>query len=120
MSRRIGEFRLLGMVAWAVLAIGGCGQGSLEPSGSPPREISVGAGRLFEVTLQTIGPGMYASPPAVSRGLVQFVDMRLVAPYVPAGPTQRFRFTAIRVGDAVIEFRNTESGKTLTYVVHVK
>jgi hypothetical protein len=43
----------------------------------------------------------------VSSGVVQFLDVSEVGPFVPAGPTQRFRFYATTRGQAVIVFQHT-------------
>jgi hypothetical protein len=69
--------------------------------------------------LQSIGPGEYASPPAVSSSVVQFLDVRLVTPHVPAGVTQEFRFRAMKAGTAVIRFTQTVSGSTVESTVRV-
>ena len=69
--------------------------------------LTVPAGTAFSVTLQSIGPGEYASPPTVSSGAVQFLDVSVVGPYVPAGPTQQFRFNATTRGNAIIVFQHT-------------
>ena len=74
------------------------------------QSFTVPAGTKFSVTLQTIGPGEYASPPTVSSGAVQFLDVSLVGPYVPAGPTQQFRFNATTRGNAIIVFRHIGAG----------
>lgn len=95
------------------LGLAGCGQGTVEANGAPSHLVSVQVGRELELTLQTIGPGEYASPPLVSSGAVRFLDVRLVTPAVPAGPTQRFRFEAVRAGEAVIEFHHTGQSPTI-------
>jgi hypothetical protein len=71
--------------------------------------ITVPAGAEFSVTLQTVGPGEY-NPPTVSSGVVHFLGVSLVGPYVPAGPTQQFRFNATTLGNAIIVFRYTATG----------
>jgi hypothetical protein len=70
--------------------------------------------------LQSIGPGEYASPPAVSSSVLQFLDVRLVTPHVPAGVTQEFRFQALKAGTAVIRFRQIISGSTVESTVRVR
>jgi hypothetical protein len=97
--------QLCGLIV--ALGVSGCGQGPLEANGVPSQTLSIKAGRELELTLQTIGPGEYASPPLVSSAAVRFLDVRLVTPAVPAGPTQRFRFEAVGPGVAVIVFRHT-------------
>lgn len=104
-----------------VLALGlvGCSQGSLEANGAPGRTFSIEAGRELELTIQTIGPGEYVSPPAVSSAAVRFLDVRQGNP-VPAGVTQHFRFEAVAPGVAVVVFHHKLQGPTIedTILVH--
>lgn len=117
--RAHGPFsRLQGLVV-ITLGLLGCGEGPLEVNGSPSQTFSLRAGRELEVTLRTVGPGQYASPPLVSTEVVRFLDMQFVNP-VPAGPTQRFRFEAVRAGVAIIVFHHTAEAPTIedTVIVH--
>jgi hypothetical protein len=102
------------------LGLAGCGQSPLEANGSPSHTLSITVGRELDLTLQTIGPGEYVSPPLVSSGAVRFLDVRLVTPHVPAGPTQQFRFEAVRPGVAVIVFHHTVQGPTIEDTVNVR
>ncbi len=102
-----------------VLALAGCGQEPLAANGAPSQTFSVKAGRELELTLQTVGPGEYASPPTLSTSAVRFLEVRLVTPAVPAGPTQRFRFVAVRPGQAIIVFHHTEQGQVVEDTVNV-
>ena len=116
---RFPQFRLLGLIVGAGLGLVGCGQGPVEENGAPSHTLTVKAGRELELTLQTVGPGEYASPPSLSSGAVRFLDVQLVTPAVPAGPTQRFRFEAVQPGDAVIVFHHTGQDPTVEDTVHV-
>ena len=78
------------------------------------------AGTEFTVTLQTIGPGEYSSPPSVSSAAVHFHDVSLVSPYVPAGPTQQFRFAAMMPGKAIVVFQHTGFTPTVEDTVNVR
>lgn len=109
--------RALGVAAVGFLA---CGEGPLEVNGSPSQSFSVKSGRELEVTLQTIGPGEYVSPPAVSSAAIRFLDAKLVNPPVPAGVTQQFRFEAVSSGVAVIVFQHTDQGPTVEDTVAVQ
>lgn len=98
--------------------------GSEEPASPDPDDnrgetIRVIASEVFGVTLQTIGPGEYASPPLISSPAVRFLQVTLLEP-VPAGPTQRFRFQAVQSGRAVITFRHTGQGPTIQDTVEVE
>src|SRR5512138_167157 len=99
---RSSSFAPYGFVV--ALGLAGCGQGPFEANGIPSQSLSIKAGRELDLTLQTIGPGEYASPPSVSSDVLRFLDVRLVTPPVPAGVTQRFRFEAVAPGRAVIVF----------------
>ena len=88
--------------------------------GSTSESLTVPAGDQFTVTLQTVGPGEYSSPPTVSSGAVQFIDVAQVTPVVPAGPTQRFRFDAVSRGKAVIVFQHTGNNRTVEDTVDVR
>src|SRR4051812_8851233 len=74
---------------------------------TPDRMLSLSVGQELDLTLQTVGPGEYISPPAISSAAVHFLDVSLVSPAVPAGPTQRFRFRAEAPGQAVLTFQHT-------------
>lgn len=76
------------------VSCGGKNPVSVSIKGSNSQTFIVPAGSEFTVTLGTVGPGEYSSPPTVSSEVVQFLDVSLVGPYVPAGPTQRFHFSA--------------------------
>jgi len=58
--------------------------------------------------MQTVGPGSYASPPAISGSAIGFLGMGDPGLAVPAGATQLFRFGATRSGRAIITFQPTD------------
>jgi hypothetical protein len=115
------HFGALPQLPGLIVALGlvACGQGPLEAYGSPSSAFSIKAGRELELTLGTVGPGEYESPPAVSSAAVRFLDVRLVTPPVPAGVRQQFRFEAVRPGVAVIVFHHTAQGTTIKDTVEV-
>lgn len=97
----------------AILAAPACGGKnpvSVSITGSNNQSFTVPAGTEFTVTLQNIGPGEYSSPPSVSSGAVQFLDVSIVGPNIPAGPKQQFRFNAATRGTAIVVFRRTGAG----------
>ena len=106
-------------VVLVTLGLLGCGEGPLAVNGNPSETFSITAGRALELSLQTIGPGEYASPPLVSSAVVRFRDVRLITPAVPAGPTQGFRFDAVGPGVAVIVFHHTAQGPTIEDTIRV-
>ena len=79
----------------------------LEVNGAPSRTLSLAVGQEVDVRLQTIGPGQYASPPAISSSAMRFLAVSFVGPPVPAGPTQLFRFAAAAPGQAIVAFHHT-------------
>jgi len=91
----------------AAAGLAACSNDVLGANGIPSRTLSLTLGQTLELTLQTIGPGEYASPPTVSSTSVRFVDVTLVTPAVPAGVTQRFRFRAETPGRAIIMFQHS-------------
>jgi hypothetical protein len=102
-----------------VAACSGDNPVSVSIKGSNSQTLTVPARTEFDLTLQTIGPGDYQSPPAVSSETVQFLGVSLVSPYVPAGPTQRFRFAAQSKGKAIIVFQHTGNNRVVEDTVNV-
>jgi len=64
----------------------------------------VPVGDEVDITLQTIGPGEYATP-QLSSPAVRFLGMTYVSPALPAGPTQLFRFQAEAPGQTSISIQ---------------
>ncbi|SRR6266568_2220102 len=103
----------------ASLACGGTNPLSVSIKGSTNQSLTVPTGTMFSVTLQTIGPGAY-DVPTLSSQAVKFLDVSEVSPYVPAGPTQRFRFFATTRGQAIIVFRHTGNNRTVEDTANVR
>src|SRR4051794_3613349 len=91
----------------ATAVIGACSGDVVGTDGIPSRSMSLNAGDILEITLQSIGPGEYASPPAISSASLRFLDVSLVTPDVPAGVTQKFRFRGQAAGRSVVTFEHT-------------
>lgn len=99
----------------------GCASEDLVSANGPPnRTLALALGHELGLTLQSIGPGEYASPPTISSAAVQFIDVVPVMPAVPAGITQRFRFRAAAPGQAVITFQHTGLSATVEDTVNVR
>lgn len=81
-----------------------CSADPLLITGPESRTAIATVGQMIAMDLNNIGPGAYASPPAVSTSSVEFVDVSIVGPPNPGGPTQRFRFYARSVGTAIVRF----------------
>jgi hypothetical protein len=88
--------------------------------GSESQTLRMSVGQELTVTLQTVGPGAYQSPPDISSSAVRFLHAELVGPFVPAGPTQQFRFRAEARGEAVITFSHSGTNRTLNNTVIVR
>jgi hypothetical protein len=114
--RYLGSIIVIAFVA----ACGGDNPAGISITGSTSRTFTVPPGFQFSVTLQTIGPGEYSSPPILSSSAVQFRDMADVCPCVPAGPTQRFRFLALGPGSAIVRFTHTDRNPTVEDTVLVR
>lgn len=96
-----------------ILFLGACGAEPAAPALTiyPGESVTVSPGQEFDITLQTVGPGVYDSVPDVSTAAVRFLDSSSVPPYLPAGPTQRFRFRALTLGRAIITFHHTAAAQ---------
>jgi hypothetical protein len=115
----VGSTRVLGTLVAAACSVAGCGGSPTEVNGSRGETLSVMAGQELSLTLQSIGPGEYATP-SVSSTVLRFLDVRLVGPPVPAGVTQRFRFAAVRHGRAILVFHHTGQSRTVEDTVDVR
>lgn len=82
------------------------------------RRISANVGERIDITLQSVGPGEYVSPPASSSSSVLFVDVASCG-NLPAGVTQCFHFRAASPGQAVLTFTHTGSNPTVQDTVDV-
>jgi hypothetical protein len=89
-------------------------------AGDNGKSVSVAVGDEIDLTLQTIGPGQYATP-AVSSGAVRFLNVIEVSPPNPGGPRQLYRFKAESSGSATISIPHTggrQAPFTITLDVH--
>jgi len=101
-------------------ACGGSNPVSVSIRGDTSQTLTVPAGTEFTVTLQTIGPGEYSSPPSISSGVVRFLDAAQLSFAVPGGATQQFRFAAMGPGKAIVVFQNTGMTPTVEDTVDVR
>jgi hypothetical protein len=96
--------RAISLVAFAFLA-NGCGdEGTLSIIGPSSRTVHTRVGYRVNVELATVGPGQFASPPAISTDVVRFLDLTYLGPPNPGSQTQRFSFVAEKSGLAVVRF----------------
>ena len=89
-------------------------------AGERDRRVTARVGERIEVTLQTVGPGEYASPPAISSPSVAFLDVGYCGAAVPAGPTQCFHFRAVAPGRALLTFTHTGNNPPVQDTVNVR
>jgi hypothetical protein len=101
-------------------ACNGTGVVSVAVTGNDSRTIAVPAATEFTVTLGTVGPGEFTSPPTISSSSVRFLDAAVVPPYTPGGPTQRFRFLATTPGRAIILFQHSYNNRSVEDTVEVR
>ena len=62
---------------FTVLLLAACGNEPFAANGIPSRTLSVRVGQELDLTLQTIGPGQYESPPTISSPSIRFLDVAL-------------------------------------------
>ncbi|MCC6929464.1 MAG: hypothetical protein IT359_10780 [Gemmatimonadaceae bacterium] len=84
------------------------------------RRVTAHVGDQITITLQTIGPGEYASPPTISSPAVVFRDVSGCGTPVPAGPTQCFHFRAAAPGQALLTFAHTGTNALVQDTVDVR
>lgn len=89
-------------------------------AGQRNTRVTTQVGERIDITLQTIGPGEYATPPAISSPAVVFLNADYCGDAVPAGPTQCFHFRAISRGNAVVSFTHTGNNPTVRDTVDVR
>lgn len=123
--------KAIGRRAWLVTAaagvwLAGCGS-SAGPGDATNARVELGdadngktlaatVGEQIDVMLQTIGPGEYTAP-AISSGSVRFLDVTLVGPPNPGGPTQLFRFQVVATGRASITIPHTAGGRDFQFTI---
>jgi len=120
--------RLVGCVVAAIAAaLLGAACGATGPSASPlkldngdnGKAVTVAVGQALDVSLQTIGPGEYEAP-SISSSAVRFLSVSQVAPPVPAGETQLYKFEASGPGRASIVIAHTTHSPTFTLTIDVR
>ncbi|MBK8649651.1 MAG: hypothetical protein IPN16_24550 [Gemmatimonadetes bacterium] len=104
-----------------MLSLAGCASDRVVAvDGTANRRVVVAVGSEIGVTLGTVGPGEYTSPPNVSSAVVRFLDVTPVGPSVPAGVRQRFRLKAVTAGRAIIVFHHSAEGPVVTDTIDVR
>src|SRR5918912_123764 len=113
---------LLGAFGFTTPAPGACGARSIVSLdvGERNTRLTAHMGDRIDITLQTVGPGEYATPPAISSPAVAFVNVDYCGAPVPAGPTQCFHFRASSRGNAIVSFTHTGSNPTVQDTIDVR
>jgi len=111
------------LVVACLASVEACSRTSIAPLaayGVPLGALSIAVGQELQLTMRTIGPGEYVSPPTLAGSAIVFLDLSLPPAQVPAGVTQLFRFKGVAPGQAIIRFHNTgvHPDVTDTVVVH--
>lgn len=110
---------LVGAVCVASL-LTACASEPLAVRGSQGQTFNLTVGQELDLTVQTVGPGEYRSPPSVSSPALRFVNDTLIGPYIPAGPTQLFRFKAEAVGRAIVLLRHSGNNPDISDTVNIR
>jgi hypothetical protein len=117
-SRPTHDWPLRVRVAMSALALCACSADTIVdvPADGRSHTIAAAVGQQVDITLQNVGPAIYATPPLISSRAVSYLSVDDVPPNNPAGPTQRFRFKATSTGEAIVTFRRM-LGDSLVSVV---
>ena len=118
MQRKHLLVRKLPLIPFSIALILGCSADRIVsvPVDSASRTVSVGVGQELRITLGNVGPAEYESPPQMSSSALTFLDVEVIPPFTPAGPTQRFRFRAVSAGEAIVHFRRLLGGSVVSFV----
>jgi hypothetical protein len=90
---------------WIALVLGCTDRIVSPPDDGASRAIHMAVGQELRITLGNVGPAVYESPPQISSPALTFLDVAVIPPFTPAGPTQQFRFKAVSAGTPIVHFR---------------
>lgn len=107
------------LLAVALAGLGGCGPDPFAVMNDSSQTISLDVGQELDLTLGTLGPGVYQTP-SISSGAVAFLGDSLISPNSPAGPRQLFRFQGVAAGSAIIVLTHSGNQPTVTDTVVVQ
>ena len=100
--------------------LGACSSEPLAVRSGGSQTLSVAIGQELDLKVQTVGPGEYQSPPSISSPALRFLNVTLVGPYLPAGPTQLFRFKADAAGRVIVILLHSGNDPTITDTVIIR
>ena len=110
-------WQLVGLIGAGLVACAG------EPLAVQSREgqtLRLRVGQELDLTVGTVGPGAYQAPPSISSPVLRFLDERVVAPHLPSGPTQLFRFQAKARGTALVVITHSGTNPTIQDTVIIQ
>jgi len=87
---------------------------------SEGQTLRVAVGEELDLTLQTVGPGEYRSPPSVSSSSLQFLDATPITPTSRWGIAQVFRFKGVAPGQAIVVIRHSGNSPVMSDTVNVR
>ena len=108
------------LITGAAVMLAACGKDPLSVSGAQARTFTIAVGQELDLTVGTVGPGEYKTPPTISSAALRFLDATIVGPNVPAGPRQLFRFRGASRGTALVVIEHSGSNPTIRDTVIVK
>ena len=111
---------LLGLVLIACAQAPLGGSSTLVVRSTADQSIRVGVGQELDLTVGTVGPGEYMAPPLISSDALRFLDAQIVAPHLPSGPTQLFRFQGQAPGTAVLIIQHSGTNPAIRDTVIVQ
>lgn len=94
----------------AALLIEACGHSPLEVDGAPSGAFSIAVGQEIEISMGTVGPGSYMSPPTLNGAALSFLGVTSPSVASPGGDEQVFHFKGLATGATIIVFHPTEFG----------
>lgn len=90
----------------AIFAMEAChGPSPFEVYGAPNAKFSIAVGQEIDIRLQTVGPGSYVAPPALTGSAIEYLEVTSGG-IDPAGDNQVFHFKGVASGTTIITFSN--------------
>ena len=108
------------LVFCGIALLAACGQEPLAVRGAQGQTLTMVVGQELDLTVGTVGPGEYKTPPAISSAALRFIDANVVGPALPSGPTQLFRFQAESPGTALVVIEHSGTNPTIHDTVVVR
>ena len=104
----------------AATPLSGCTTEPLAVRSTHGQTLTLSVGQQLDLTVGTVGPGEYVAPPSISSTALRFLDAKVVAPHLPSGPTQLFRFQAEARGRAIVVITHSGDDPTIQDTVVIR